>query len=92
MDTEESHLKSLQRKLLSLEEETIALRKKLKSAKKNQKKNQRYIDNSDVVITRKIAEPGGSFATVYQVSVNGWVCAMKELILDGSIAPETFFD
>lgn len=86
-----SQAKLIQRRLDSFEEEVNALRKKLTAMRKTKKKNKKIaIDMQNVIITKKIAEPGGSNATVYKVNIGGWECAMKELILDGYADESSF--
>lgn len=37
------------------------------------------VDTSKIEVNEKIAEIGGSFASVYSATIDGWVCALKEL-------------
>lgn len=81
-------LKLMKRKIEMLEDDAEGLRKRLAATKAKSKRNRWMVDLRNVRITEKIAGPGGSFAIVYSVDVDGWRCAMKELILDGSVVPD----
>mmetsp|Transcript_17728 Transcript_17728/g.68764 ORF Transcript_17728/g.68764 Transcript_17728/m.68764 type:complete len:1230 (+) Transcript_17728:140-3829(+) len=81
-------LKLMKRKIEMLEDDNDGLRKRISATKSKAKRNKWMVDLRNVRVTEKIAGPGGSFAMVYSVDVDGWRCAMKELILDGSVVPD----
>ena len=84
IDTSTTPPHNIAQQIETLEESVNQARKKLQNARKVRKKPGRLlVDNSHVSVLRKIADAGGSYASIYCVSVNGMECAMKELVLDG---------
>ena len=75
----------LANKIQILSQENEGLRSKnlqLKMKKKGKNDKLLMIDTSKLEVNEKIADTGGSFAKVYNVSVDGWGCAMKELEIE----------
>ena len=74
----------------ALEDSLAQIRKKHQSSRRVRKKPKLYLDSTRVRVLRKIADAGGSYASIYAVSVDGMECAMKELLLDGGGSPNAF--
>ena len=71
-------------KIEELEQRSISLMKDktgeaIKSSSLFKFKRSMTLETRNVIITRKLAEVGGSGAGVYSCLVDGWKCAMKEL-------------
>lgn len=74
--------KRMLQQLETLEDQNNMAKKRYHNTKKK-RPNRLFVDTTRITLLHKIAEPGGSYATIYQVMVDGMECAMKELILDG---------
>jgi len=70
-----------------LELQTIKQRHAITDFKEKQRKinsrNPVTIDTTNLEINEKLAETGGSYASVFGCFVDGWQCAMKELDVHG---------